>query len=158
MGRQIEFIHIEDDIAPFLAAIEKCGGDLVCDGDVKPPLAFLEIIISQMATSVGQCSIVPSNMFSGSFSVLSGNVVEFTNCKKGNSLSRVYEAGRLFISPTPDGVYDPHLLKLFEAMREYIKRNYCYSKSSKIYYSPSFKEQYDRCYYYAAKIGRRISL
>ena len=44
------------------------------------------------------------------------------------------------------------------AMREYIKRNYCYSKSSKIYYSPSFKEQYDRCYYYAAKIGRRISL
>ena len=158
MGRQIEFIHIEDDIAPFLAAIEKCGGDLVCDGDVKPPLAFWEIIISQMATSVGQCSIVPSNMFSGSFSVLSGNVVEFTNCDKGNSLSRVYEVGRLFISPTSDSVYDPGVLKLFDSMREYIKHNYFYSKIARMYYSPAFKAHYDRNYYYVAKAGRRISL
>ena len=158
MGRQIEFIHIEDDIIPFLAAIEKCGGYIVHDGDVKLPLAYSEKIISQMATPISQYGIVPTNLFSDSFCVLSGNVVEFTNCTKGNSLSRVYEAGRLFVLPTPDGVYDPNLLKLFDAMREYVKRNCCYSKSAKVYYSYSFKEQYDRCYYYAARIGRRISL
>lgn len=158
MGRQIEFIHIEEDIPPFLAAIEKCGGSIVSDGDVKLPLVYSEVLISQMATSVSQCGIVPSNMHSDHFSVISGNVVEFTNCSKGNPLSRVYEAGRLFILLTSDGVYDPDLLKLFDAMREYIKANYCYSKSTKIYYSPSFKEKYDRCYYYAAKTGRRISL
>ena len=158
MGRQIEFVHIEDDIIPFLSAIEKNGGYIVSNGAVKPPLTYSDTIISQMATPVGQCGIVRTNMFSDSFCVSSGNVVEFTNCKKGNSLSRVYEVGRLFISPTPDGVYDPAMLKLFDAMRKYIKLNYCYSRNAKIYYSPLFKEQYERCYYYAAKIGKRISL
>ena len=158
MGRQIEFIHIEEDIVPFLAAIERCGGYIVHNGDVKLAPAYSGKIITQMATPVSQYGIVSTNMFRDSFCVSSGNVVEFTNSNKGNSLSRVYEAGRLYVLPTVDGIYDPNLLKLFDAMRKYIKQNYCYSKSTKIYYSYSFKEQYDRNYYYASKIGRRISL
>ncbi len=158
MGRQIEFVHIEDDMISFLSAVEKGGGYIVCNGTAKLPLIYSNEIISQMATPVSQHGIVPTNMFSNGFGVLPGNAVEFTNCIKGNSLSRVYEVGRLYISPAPDGKYDPALLKLFDSIRKYIKQNYIYSKSAKIYYSPLFKEQYDRCYYYAAKIGRRISL
>lgn len=158
MGRQIEFVHIEEDIIPFLAAIERCGGFIVHNGEVKLPSAYSETIITQMSAPVSQFGIVSTDLFSGSFCVSSENVVEFTNCKKGNPLSRVYEAGRLFVSPTSNGTYDPHLLKIFDAMREYIKQNYCYSKSAKVYYSYSFKEQYDRSYYYASKTGRRITL
>jgi len=158
MGRQIEFVHVENDIIPFLAAIEKCGGHILRDGDIKLPLTCSETVILQMAAPVGQWSIVPANISGDSFCVLAGNVVEFTNCKKGNHLSRVYEVGRLYILPTSEGVYDPDIVKLFDGMREYIKHNYCYSKSAKLYYSASFKEQYDRCYYYVAKAGKRIAL
>lgn len=161
MGRQIEFIHIEEDIIPFLAMIEKNGGCIVHDGAVKSPLAYSEKVISQMAAPVSQYSVVPSNTFSpssSSFSVLSGTAVEFTNCRKGRPLSRVYEVGRLFVVQTPAGSYDPNIAMLYDKMCEYIKRNYCYSKSAKIYYSPSFKEQYDRRYYHAAKLGKVISL
>ena len=158
MGRQIEFVHIEDDMIPFLATIEECGGCIVSADEAKPPLSYSKLMISQMATPVSQWGIVPTNMFSDNIGVISGNVVEFTNCVKGNSLSRVYEVGRLYVLPTPNGGYDPNILKIFDAMRKYMKQNYCYSKSEKIYYSHSFKEQYDRCYYYVAKMGKRILL
>ena len=49
MGRQIEFIHIEEDIVPFLAAIERCGGYIVNNGDVKLAPAYSEKIITQMS-------------------------------------------------------------------------------------------------------------
>lgn len=158
MGRQIEFVHIEEDILPFLTAVEELGGYIVYGDDIQLPLVHADTILSQMATPISQFHIASTTVLNNQVGVLSGNVVEFTNCNKGNSLSRVYEVGRLFISPTSDSVYDPGVLKLFDSMREYIKHNYFYSKIARMYYSPAFKAHYDRNYYYVAKAGRRISL
>lgn len=158
MGRQIEFVHVEEDILPFLAAFEDSGGCIVQNNEVTSPTACSEQIQSQMSTQFAGYFVIPKDTSPGNISVLSGTVVEFTNCKKGNTLSRVYEVGRLFLSQTPEGTYDPAAAMLYDKMRAYIKRTYCYSRSAQIYYSPAFKKEYDRGYYYAARLGKRIEL
>lgn len=161
MGRQIEFVHIEDDIIPFLREFEKNGGCIIYNYDLKPMLAHSETIISQMSTRFSKYNVIPrctSYSLSDSCNVLSGTIVEFSNSRKGNSLSRTYEVGRLFIMQMPEGSYEPNAVMLYNKMCEYIKSNYFYSRSAKIYYSPSFKKEYDRHYYYVARLGKKVIL
>ena len=160
MGRQIEFVHVEEDILPFLAASEESGGCIVQNNEVTSPTAYSEQIQAQMSTQFSGYFVIPKGAFPcpRDISILSGTIVEFTNCRKGNALSRAYEVGRLFLAQTPEGTYDPAAAMLYDKMRAYIKRTYCYSKSAKIYYSPAFKKEYDRSYYYAARLGKRVVL
>ena len=161
MGRQIEFVHTEEDIAPFLSEIAKEGGMIIQNKVVCSTSNLTENVLLQMSTPfcrlfiASNCSDIDGVVRADA---LSGTVIEFLNCRKGNSLSRTYEVGRLFLAADQNANSAPDLLLLYKALNAYIKKHYLYSPQAKLYYSPAFKAQYDRKYYYAARMGKLITL
>lgn len=161
MGRQIEFIHTEEDIASFLLEIERNGGYFIHNQFACPAPALAEMILSQMATPLCKLYIAPNGYVGNNkveMDIHHGTVIEFLNCRKGNSLSRIYEIGRLYVTHSSASAYDSDAILLFNKLREYINANYFYSKKAKIYYSASFKAQYEQKYYYASRLGRLFDL
>lgn len=161
MSRQIKFVHTEEDIASFLLEIEKIGGFLIHKQVICSAPNLTEKVLSQMSTPFCKFYIVPNSQKDDGVvttDALSGKVIEFLNCRKGNTLSRTYEVGRLFLAADQNAHYDPDMLLLYKALNAYIKKHYLYSSKAQLYYSPAFKAQYDRKYYYAARLGKLITL
>jgi hypothetical protein len=69
--------------------------------------------------------------------VTSGVAIEFSNTCKGTPNSRNYESGRIYLRESECGKFDPCLLHLYEKMRLFIKKNYIYSKNSRLYWGKS---------------------
>lgn len=163
MGRQIEFVHTEEDTICFLETIEKFGGRIMLDGAAVLPTSVDALIVEQMASYMCKFSVVCaddeciSNRVDKA-SVFSGTAIDFLNCRKGTPGSRTYETGRIYISTNCDGEYDSHTLVLYNLLSGYIKKKYNYSKLSKLYVSDGFKAKYDAHYFYAARLGRYIRL
>ena len=107
--------------------------------------------IEHMKTDSCKCLIAPSdkNIFDDIGIKLGGkHFIEFDNCYRGSELSRTYEVGRLFIKKNSFGKYDDSALCAFNELAKYIKKNYVYSKTSKIYFGEDFMEKYSKKYYY----------
>ena len=159
MGSQISFWHTEDDTIMLLHEIERNNGKIIIKGIEYRPCDAMEIVLSQMSSFECKFPVVCSQQ-SGSEkcgqedTIFAGTAIEFMNCCKGNSLSRTYEIGRLYISKTAQGIYAPQLHSLYKKISTYIKKNYYYSSSCKAYYSPDFKNGVDRHFLYPSRLGR----
>lgn len=161
MGRQIRFVHTEEDISQFLSSIEENHGRILLDGVAVLPTCVEDAVLYQMNSKMCQFEIVDSarddwtgNMFHNH--ILNGVSIEFSNCTKGNSYSRTYEIGRLYISQRSSGGYDAQTLALFEKLRKYIKKHYQYSQKAQIYTSASFLESYALHRVYVTQLGRKV--
>lgn len=163
MGRQVEFVHTEEDTIRFLEVIEKSGGRIVLNGSAVMPTSIATCIVDLMTSYMCQFFVVCAKEGRCPYpaedhNAFSGTAIEFLNCSKGAPLSRQYETGRLYIAPNYDGHYDADVLRLYNLLLDYIKRTYNYSKLSKLYVSVQFKEKYDINYYHAVRRGRMIRL
>ncbi len=154
MGRQISFVHEESAARLFLREIERLNGYLIIEGHVYLPSDIEEYLIKQMSSPVSKALIICQPQLSCSdVGILEGTAIDFHNCCKGNTLSRTYQIGRLYMVRNKQGQFDPRLCALFEKLRSYIRKNYLYSKRSGVYFEPIFKERYDANYFYATSHG-----
>ena len=163
MGRQIEFVHTEEDTIDFLETIERFGGRIMLDGVFVLPTSVNALVLDQMNSYMCNFNVVHTDAKNSSdcidkASVFSGTAIDFLNCRKGAPDSRTYETGRIYISTNCNGEYDSHTLVLYKLLSGYIKKKYNYSRSSKLYVSDCFKAKYDAHYFYAARLGRNIQL
>jgi hypothetical protein len=162
MGRQIHFVHTEENINDILTFIEQEGGYFLWDNCAQKPKNLINDIIAQMGTSSSTYAIVVSshlgNIANPNSAYTSGAAIEFSNCCKGNPYSRTYEVGRIYITQSNEGVYDEELNALYKKIYTYIRRNYIYSTKAKIYYSKEFAYYYNRQYFYVTRAGWRLTL
>ena len=160
MGRQINYVHVEEDIPAFLYALEKNGGRIVINGKAVCPTSCKEKIINDVKKHHAQYFLFHSDYTQedGSLScnLSAESKIEFNSCCKGNSASRTYEVGRLYIMAMPTGEYDLKTLTLYNQMRKHIKKNYLYDSQERIYCSQTFKKLYEKNYYYAVNTGYPI--
>lgn len=161
MGSQIRFFHTEADVVFFLREIQLNGGSFLIDGIPHRPLEVADEVLSQMCSYTSKFQIVCSEQQlsesdSSGVSLNAGSSIEFLNCCKGNSLSRTYEMGRLFVANTEQGGYSPEIYSLYKKLCAYIKKRYSYSKSAEAYFSQTFVKEIDRRYLYACCLGRPI--
>ena len=163
MGHQVELVFTEDDVIELLAAIEHFGGAIVYNGLAVLPTDLATEMISKMKTRQGMFAIInatdqipDSTLLSQS--ILTGRVLELSLCTKGNPDSRTYEVGRLYLAPNIGNGYDQALMALYNNLKQWIRKEYCYSKTAKVYYSIQFKSLYDRNYYHVHRCRRPITL
>ena len=147
MGKQIEFLQSEEDLQFFLAYLETSGGLVHIGTHVVTPSVACNDIMRKIRTEYCKLFIVQSNTPHADSHALN-RAIEYRTCSKGNANSRTYNVGRLYIAPNNAGVYDSQLLDLFEKLRRFIKKNYVYSKKTRIYFGSDFKEKYDRRLYF----------
>lgn len=156
MGKQTRFVHVEEDIYDFLSFLEGEGGYILWDGRAVKPLSLEREIVERMGSWRCQYQITACSEVG--IDEKKCSTIEFTSSSKGNSLSRTYEPGRIYLARTEEGIYDERLLALFAKLHGYIRKSYSYSAKATIYYSGTFKKQYDRQYYYVTQAGWRITL
>ena len=159
MSRQIYFFHSECDSIRFLQEIERHNGVVLAGDTVVPPLSVEDTMLNKMNTHSCKFSIVPRKpSFANCGRIIDGMAIEFNNCCKGNSLSRTYEIGRIYLTQTHDGDYIPEMVELYELLRKYIKTTYHFEKKAGAYFAPEFWERYCAHYYHATCAGRPISI
>ncbi len=138
MSRQICFVHSEIDVIRFVAKVLKRRCSFI---DVNSHCVIMDpecIIIEKMSTDFCGFLIIPDG----------GDVtdaIEFDNCFRCNELSRTYEVGRLYIS---DGC-SHKTLKAYNELKKFIKMNYAYCKTNRIYFGQDFLDKHLKNFYYA---------
>ena len=158
MGKQIYFIHTEDDIIQFADQIEKASGKFLVNGVLFSPSEFSKQLVSSMSMRSCQYSIVyaPDKTFEKqcrSKCIYDGTAMEFSNSGRSVLVSSAYEIGRLYLARNQFGDYDTHLLALYSKLRTYIRKNYFFNKHPDIYLSQIFKDQYEKGSLCAAQCG-----
>lgn len=157
MSRQISFFHSEHDSIPFVQEIEKNNGMILIGDSAVPPTFVESIILSKMCTHSCKFSIIPAKLVTAYNNTIPDSaILEFNNCCKGNSLSRTYEIGRIYLAPTRDGNYVPETAELYESLRKYIKTVYRFEKKAGAYFAPDFWEKYSAHYFHATCAGKPI--
>lgn len=154
MSVQISFFHSEKDVLTFAEMIKNCDCVLinkmgaVCD-DISKTLC------DDMQTEGHIFWIARMQQYASHQSSVfwDGHMIELSNCAKGNSASRTYREGRLYLCRTSEDVYDQEMKIVFERMRKYIKRNYSYSSKSHVYFGPDFLDHHLKGYYHAVYGG-----
>lgn len=144
MSRQISFFHSEHDSIRFVQEIDKNKG-MILIGDSAVPPTFVESMIIPSKLVATYNKTIPNSA-----------TIEFDNCCKGNSLSRTYEVGRIYLAPIRDGNYVPETAELYESLRKYIKTAYHFEKKAGAYFSLEFWEKYYAHYYYATCAGKPV--
>ena len=131
---------------------------MILIGDSAVPPTFVEsMILSKMCTYSCKFSIIPSKLVATyNKTIPNSATIEFDNCCKGNSLSRTYEVGRIYLAPIRDGNYVPETAELYESLRKYIKTAYHFEKKAGAYFSLEFWEKYYAHYYYATCAGKPV--
>lgn len=153
MGRQIEFLHSEIDTKNFLLIIEQFNGRLIIDGVPISPTGSAQCVIREMNSFSCKFRLLPSCYSDTALSRSTERTIEFSNSCRGNSASRTYEVGRLYIAPNNVGQYDEQTLNLYNKLRNHIKNNYYYSTKSHVYFAENFFGYYKSSHYYAVKGG-----
>lgn len=159
MSRQIYFFHSECDSIQLLQEIERNNGMVLAGDSVVLPSSVEDTMLSKMNTHSCKFRIVPRKpCFVNCGSIMDGTALEFNNCCKGNSLSRTYEIGRIYLTQTHDGDYISEMVELYELLRKYIKTTYHFEKKAGAYFAPEFWEKYCAHYYHATCAGNPISI
>lgn len=159
MSRQISFFHSEHDAIRFMQEIGKNNGMILVGSLAVPAISIENIMLSKMNTHSCKFSIISSKHSTVCRkNIINSMMLEFSNCCKGNGLSRTYEVGRIYLAPTRDGNYVPEAAELYESLRKYIKENYRFEKKAGAYFAPEFWEKYDAHYYYATRAGKPVSI
>ena len=148
MGKQIVFVHLEEDVQSFLSVVEQRNGLVILDNEAFLPSQLKEYILKKMDTPFSKFFIVPHDSVRSRVSQ-----IEFLNCTRGCATSRTYETGRLYIAPDMAGEYDGQALALYNQLCRYIKKNYLYSRNSQVYFSAGFKDKLDANYLFATNLG-----
>ena len=157
MSRQISFFHAERDLIQFVREIEKNNGMIVIGDSAILPTYVENIVLSKMSTYSCKFSIIPAKLVDAyNKRIHNSMTLEFNNCCKGNSLSRTYEVGRLYLAPTCGGNYVPETLALYESLRKYIRTVYHFEKKVGAYFAPEFWEKYHAHYYFATCAGKPV--
>lgn len=142
MSRQISFYHTEQDALRLLQFAGSRDGLVFDDEMLLPASSVPERLHGKMNTFSCTFHLYPSSLTKQLNTVPSKyEMVEFMNCTRGDSDSRTHELGRLYLAPAWDGSYAAETVKLYEALRRYIKANYRYAKKSGVYVSPEFLEK-----------------
>lgn len=152
MGRQIRFIHSERDLIPFLSNVVQLGGEFWIGGKVYQSEDAVQCLLDKMNTDSCFAYILHLSQNDCEWNTpnpASVYGIEFSNCYKGNALSRTYYVGRLYIQPDSQGNYIPEVEELYAAIAKYIKKNYDYIKKYRLYVGSDFHTQYKRRYYFA---------
>lgn len=154
MSRQIYFFHSEHDSIRFLQEIGKNNGMILIGNSAVPPICIKNTMLDKMCTHSCQFSVIPSELGSEYCRIHDDSLTfEWSNCCKGNRLSRTYEVGRMYLAPTRDGNYIPETMALYESLRKYIKVAYHFEKKARIYFSLEFWEKYCAHYYHGTNAG-----
>ena len=157
MSRQISFFHSEHDSIRFVQEIDKNKGMILIGDSAVPPTFVESMILSKMCTYSCKFSIIPSKLVATyNKTIPNSATIEFDNCCKGNSLSRTYEVGRIYLAPIRDGNYVPETAELYESLRKYIKTAYHFEKKAGAYFSLECWENYYAHYYYATCAGKPV--
>ena len=157
MSRQISFFHSEYDAIRFIQKIAISNGLILIGDSAVPPASLETMILSKMCTYSCKLSIIPIKLVDAYKKSISDSMtIEFNTCCKGNSLSRTYEMGRIYVVPGSDGNYVPETAELYESLRKYIKTAYRFEKKAGAYFAPDFWDKFYAHYYHATCAGRPV--
>lgn len=153
MSRQISFVQSEEDIQNFL--------HYIYDNDymLLHKDSYLDNLYS--ATSVLMDHI---NSFDSQYHIFPRSLsyterdLEYSATVRGNSLSRVYEIGRIYIRRDILQEYNRDALQCYTQLQRYIKKNYIYRKDEQLYVGPDFEKMREKKHWYCAQLGRIIQL
>lgn len=161
MSVQIYFMQNEEDAIQFLDYLSSLNVVIWAGGTLKFPSEVKEDIIIQISSSMCQYTLIPKACVS--FGQLSdGRMcetktgIEFLICCKKNNASRTYEVGRLYYKSDESNPHNALILSLYKKLYAYVRKSYFYSKNSKIYFAPHFKQKYDANYLVPSQLGRPI--
>lgn len=164
MGKQLYFVHMEEDISEFLCAISEFNGKIIVNGKLFEPSAALSTVSVEMNNDRRvQYLMVSSKDITlpkyPNVCIEDGTAIEFSNSHRWIKDSKVYyDGGRIYLRPNSEGTYDKNLLVLFENLRRYIKKKYLYHKNAGIYLSPRFTDAYDHRNAYYSQLGKPFDL
>lgn len=164
MGKQLYFAHVEDDVAQFLEYLEKVNVRFVVNGVLYTPSQMLKQVESEMTSSrLLQYTVVgvPEDSFTKQAQaarIADGTGIEILNCCRGNSESRTYDKGRIYLRTTEKGAYDENALALYKKLYQYFKKNYLYHKQSGVYASNTFEHLYEQEKVYLSQLGCPMQL
>lgn len=164
MGKQLYFVHMEEDISEFLCKISEFNGKILIKGRLFEPLAVLSTVLSEMNDHLPAYSLVISfeNIAQSKYHnacIEDGTAIEFLNSRRWTKDSQTYyDKGRIYLSTNDEGAYDKNLLALFEKLRRYIKKRYSYHKDADIYLSPIFRDAYNLHSAYFSQLGNPFDL
>lgn len=164
MGKQLYFVHMEEDISEFLCAISEFNGIIIVNGKILEQSVVLPTVLSEMNNHRHvQYLIISSKNIALSkhpnVSIVDGTAIEFSNSHRWIKDSKVYyDGGRIYLRPNSEGAYDKDLLLLFEKLQRYIKKKYSYHKNAGIYLSPIFMDAYNHRNAYYSQLGKPFDL
>lgn len=147
MGRQIIFFQLHQDVERLFnvcsnkdIVLYDCKGKLV---ENYASINFEQYFISGTKDFVGQYFIGHKNTpFDNSlaekikYPSFCGQLIEFVPTRISKERKNYYNEGRFYLS---DDLYgDEELVKIYNFLVRYIKKNYKYDKFEKTYFSPNF--------------------
>ena len=165
MGKQIYFVHTEEDIFQFLSFLEKVHGAIILEGAICSPTQVCDRIISEMKTHhhpkytamlIPYSSLCEHNKKA---SATDGLAIEILNCRKWECESRTYyDKGRIYLLAAKEGAYDREILTLYNKLRSYFRKNYIYHRNAEIYVSETFEKGYQHQKFYLSQLGHHLDL
>ena len=153
MSRQIRFVQSEEDIQNFLHYIYSIDYVLLHkDSGLDNIYSATNFLMDKINSFESQYHIIPKSLS------YTERVLEYDATVRGNSLSRVYEIGRIYICYGITGQYNQNAMQCYEQLRRYIKKNYIYHKEEQLYVGPEFEKMREKKHWYCAQSGRIIQL
>lgn len=153
MSRQLYFVQSEEDIRNFLHYIYDIDYMLLYKyGYLDDICSATKLLIDNINSFESQYHILPKSLS------YTERDLEYTATVRGNSLSRVYEIGRIYLCRDTFGQYNPDALQCYAQLQRYIKKNYTYHKENQLYVGPEFEKMREKKHWYCAQSGRNIQL
>ena len=153
MSRQLYFVQSEEDIRDFLHYIYNIDYMLLHkDGYLDNICSATNFLMDNINSFDSQYHILPKSLS------YTERDLEYIATVRGNSLSRVYEIGRIYICRDTFGQYNQDAMQCYIKLRQYIKKNYFYNKESRLYVGPEFEKMRETKHWYCAQSGRIIQL
>lgn len=157
MSYQVYFLQDEDDAVHFIRFVSTLNVAIWIEKERISSTEAEEVLMRDMSSWTGQYYFFPEvcfhalnsspEFFADEFGI------QFSVCNKHKPLSRTYDTGRLYYRSNENNPYNAQMIELFKRLKGYIRKNYCYSKYSHVYFAPSFKQKYDSRYYFATRLG-----
>lgn len=163
MSYQIYFLQDEDDAVQFLDKLSELHAIVWTGNAFRLPAELKNNMKDRMSSLVCKYTIVPQtemDILRSNDKEVSADIIgiEFLACCKKNALSRTYEVGRLYYKGNEDNSYNEQMMTLYGELKKFIRKNYSFSQSARVYIAPHFKQRYEDNYLVATQLGRPLTL